>query len=107
MSMLGPPHSVKIVSTPSLFSALATRWPPEMTVESRVLRLRVSSAGGVDAVVVGGRGAMTEAMYRSFCWDIERLQLLRIKTHRFVDWLGQGGAGLRAALPKWVCCAAW
>src|SRR5438270_3403644 len=106
MSMMCPPHSVKIVSTPSLFSALATRWPPEMTVESRVLRLRVSSAVVVDAVVVGARGAMTEAMYRSFCWDIERLQLLRIKTRRFVDWLDQAGADLRSGSPKWLRCEA-
>src|SRR3989304_3928098 len=30
MSMMWPPHSVKIASIPSFFSALATRWPPEM-----------------------------------------------------------------------------
>src|ERR1700722_17808759 len=44
MSMMWPPQSVKIVSTPSLFSALATRWPPEITPASRLLRCRVSSA---------------------------------------------------------------
>src|SRR5919197_6648435 len=30
MSMMWPPHRVKMVSIPSAFSALATRWPPEM-----------------------------------------------------------------------------
>src|SRR5215472_17796335 len=44
MSMMCPPQRVKIVSTPSFFSALATRWPPEMTSASRLLRLSVSSA---------------------------------------------------------------
>src|SRR6266436_6831261 len=44
MSMMCPPHRVKIVSTPSFFSALATKCPPEMTLASRVLRLSVSSA---------------------------------------------------------------
>src|SRR5882762_7237206 len=44
MSMMCPPHRVKIVSTPSFFSALATRCPPEMTLASRLLRLSVSSA---------------------------------------------------------------
>src|SRR6267378_8175673 len=44
MSMMCPPQSVKIVSTPSFFSALATRCPPEMTLASRLFRLSVSSA---------------------------------------------------------------
>src|SRR5437016_9723851 len=44
MSMMCPPHRVKIVSTPSFLSALATRCPPEMTLASRLLRLSVSSA---------------------------------------------------------------
>src|SRR5438270_1956125 len=44
MSMMWPPQSVKMVSTPSFFRALATRWPPEMTLVSRLLRLSVSSA---------------------------------------------------------------
>src|SRR3984893_504356 len=44
MSMMCPPHRVKIVSTPSFFSALATRCPPEMTLASRLFRLSVSSA---------------------------------------------------------------
>src|SRR2546427_12837999 len=44
MSMMWPPQSVKMVSTPSFFRALATRWPPEMTPVSRLLRLSVSSA---------------------------------------------------------------
>src|SRR5713101_5913458 len=30
MSMMCPPHRVKITSTPSAFNALATRWPPEI-----------------------------------------------------------------------------
>src|SRR5918994_1726312 len=30
MSMMCPPHSVKMVSTPSFFRALATRCPPEI-----------------------------------------------------------------------------
>src|SRR5918911_1579899 len=30
MSIMWPPHRVKMVSIPSAFSALATRWPPEM-----------------------------------------------------------------------------
>src|SRR5882762_6989256 len=44
MSMTWPPHRVKIVSTPSFLSALATKCPPEMTLASRVFRLSVSSA---------------------------------------------------------------
>src|ERR687898_2776020 len=44
MSMMWPPHSVKIVSTPSFLSALAARWPPEMTLASVLLRCRVSVA---------------------------------------------------------------
>src|SRR4029077_1983893 len=44
MSMMCPPHRVKTVSTPSFFSALATRCPPEITLASRDLRLSVSSA---------------------------------------------------------------
>src|SRR3982074_2040936 len=42
--MMCPPQSVKIVSTPSFFSALATRWPPEATPASRLFLCRVSSA---------------------------------------------------------------
>src|SRR6266496_1430049 len=30
MSMIWPPQSVQMTSTPSFLSALATRWPPEM-----------------------------------------------------------------------------
>src|SRR2546423_8450886 len=44
MSMMCPPHRVKMVSTPSFFSALATRCPPEMTSALRLFRLSVSSA---------------------------------------------------------------
>src|SRR5580692_6934406 len=44
MSMMCPPHSVKIVSTPSFFKALATRCPPETTLASRVFFFSVSSA---------------------------------------------------------------
>src|SRR5207253_9677879 len=44
MSMMCPPHRVKIVSTPSFLRALATMCPPEMTSASRVFRLSVSSA---------------------------------------------------------------
>src|SRR3974390_3146944 len=44
MSMMWPPQSVKIVSTPSFLSALATKWPPETTLASRVFCFSVSSA---------------------------------------------------------------
>src|SRR5271165_1207421 len=44
MSMMCPPHSVKIVSTPSLLSALATRCPPDTTLASRLFCCSVSSA---------------------------------------------------------------
>src|ERR1700712_1760169 len=44
MSMIWPPHRVKIVSTPSAFSALATRWPPDSTLPSRRFCASVSSA---------------------------------------------------------------
>src|SRR4029077_1065411 len=44
MSMICPPHSVKMVSTPSALRALATRWPPEMTFASRLFCCSVSSA---------------------------------------------------------------
>src|SRR5580658_8043589 len=54
MSMMWPPHSVKIVSTPSFFSAFATRCPPETTPASRLLRLSVSSA--VEVAGAAGTG---------------------------------------------------
>src|SRR5215467_16310976 len=44
MSMMCPPHSVKMVSTPSFLRALATRWPPETMLGSALLRARVSWA---------------------------------------------------------------
>src|SRR5579872_5455281 len=55
--MMCPPHSVKMVSTPSFFSAFATRCPPETTPASRLFFCRVSSA----VVVAGldGTGAAT------------------------------------------------
>src|ERR1019366_2386926 len=53
MSMIWPPQSVKIVSTPSFLSALATRWPPETTLLSRSFCFSVSSA-----VVVRGSAAL-------------------------------------------------
>src|SRR5271165_984730 len=59
MSMMWPPQSVKIVSTPSFLSALATRWPPEITLASRLLRCRVSSAVlGLAGIGVGFTVAM-------------------------------------------------
>src|SRR6266542_6343801 len=74
MSMMWPPHSVKIVSTPSLFSAFATRCPPETTFASRVFCFSVSSA-----VVVGvatGRVAVSTdivcSLRRNTCCDHER-----------------------------------
>src|ERR1019366_10507768 len=56
MSMIWPPHSVKIVSTPSFLSALATRWPPETRAASLLFGRSVSSAvvaigAGADAVL--------------------------------------------------------
>src|SRR5580704_3667376 len=42
--MMWPPQSVKIVSTPSLLSARATRWPPEINVASLLFGRSVSSA---------------------------------------------------------------
>src|ERR1700747_3713097 len=56
--MMWPPQSVKIVSTPSFFRALATRWPPEMTSASRLLRLSVSSAVVV-VLLSAGLGAVS------------------------------------------------
>src|ERR1700733_12887279 len=44
MSMIWPPQSVKMVSTPSALSALATRWPPETTLASALFFFSVSSA---------------------------------------------------------------
>src|SRR5258706_16383942 len=64
MSMIWPPHSVKIVSTPSFFSARATRCPPEITSALRDFCLSVSSA-----VLAAGRLSMTE--------DIALLPFLR------------------------------
>src|ERR671918_414114 len=49
MSMMWPPHSVKIVSTPSFRSALAARWPPEMTLAS-VLRCFSVSVAVLDMI---------------------------------------------------------
>src|SRR3954469_25053532 len=37
MSMMCPPHRVKIVWTPSAFRAFATRWPPEMVAPAAVV----------------------------------------------------------------------
>src|SRR5271170_2740075 len=65
--MMWPPQSVKMVSTPSFLSALATRWPPEITLASRLLRCRVSSA----VVALTGLGVgFTVAMLSpsSGCW---------------------------------------
>src|ERR1700741_2447585 len=58
--MMCPPHRVKIVSTPSFFSALATRWPPETTPASRLLRCRGSSAV-LDAAAAGVAALMRPA----------------------------------------------
>src|ERR1700757_4612069 len=44
MSIMCPPHSVKIVSTPSFLRALATRCPPETMSGSALLRANVSWA---------------------------------------------------------------
>src|SRR5947208_2168150 len=44
MSMIWPPHRVKIVSTPSALRALATSRPPETMFASLLLRLSVSPA---------------------------------------------------------------
>src|ERR1700733_13408845 len=56
MSMMWPPHNVKMVSTPSFLSAFATRWPPETTAASRLLGCKVLSA-----VVVAGVAAAEDA----------------------------------------------
>src|SRR6266851_7105936 len=45
MSMMWPPHSVKMTSTPSFLSALATRLPPE------ILALSVRASVGVTLTV--------------------------------------------------------
>src|SRR5665213_329438 len=44
MSMIWPPQSVKMVSTPSFLSALATKCPPETSAASWLLGRSVSSA---------------------------------------------------------------
>src|ERR1700693_965570 len=62
MSMMCPPQSVKIVSTPSFLSALATRGPPDTSAASLLLGLRVSSA----VVEVPALGAVTDAVVTAF-----------------------------------------
>src|ERR1700689_2458389 len=57
MSMMWPPHNVKIVSTPSFLSAFATRCPPETTAASRLLGCKVLSAVVVAAVVAAAEDA--------------------------------------------------
>src|SRR5579863_8811110 len=52
MSMMWPPHRVKIVSTPSFLRAFATRWPPETSVASLLFGRSVSSAV-VELVALG------------------------------------------------------
>src|SRR5579863_4937081 len=66
--MMWPPQRVKMVSTPSFFSALATKCPPDTTLASRLFRCRVSSAvvalGGFEmgfAVAIGSPNAWIEA----------------------------------------------
>src|SRR5580700_1568290 len=65
MSMMCPPHRVKMVSTPSFFRALATRCPPEMTSASRLLRLSVSSAVVVPLVsaILGAVSSMHASIH--------------------------------------------
>src|ERR1700733_887225 len=57
MSMMWPPHNVKMVSTPSFLSAFATRCPPETTAASRLLGCKVLSAVVVAAVVAAAEDA--------------------------------------------------
>ena len=47
MSMMWPPHRVKIVSTPSAFSAFATRCPPEIVAEMTATNAKIQSLAGV------------------------------------------------------------
>src|ERR1700722_4690655 len=62
MSMMWPPQSVKIVSTPSFLSARATRWPPDIRAASLLFGRSVSSA----VVGVGALGAATDAVLTAF-----------------------------------------
>jgi hypothetical protein len=51
MSMMCPPHRVKITSIPSAFSAFATKWPPEIISGSRTVSEGVLS-GAVLVITV-------------------------------------------------------
>src|ERR1700730_2295047 len=62
MSMMWPPHSVKIVSTPSFLSALATSLPPEITLPTLFFCFSVSSAVDVTA-------AICRISYEVWCWQ--------------------------------------
>src|SRR5690242_12845241 len=94
--MMWPPQSVKIVSTPSLFSAFATRWPPEMTSASRLLRLSVSSAVVVvlPSAVLGAVSSITASILQLVC---DRGPLRRSGAHRAPPDV----SGRRSALFQW------
>src|SRR5215831_4295736 len=66
MSMMWPPQRVKIVSTPSDFSALATRCPPETMLGSALLRASVSSAVVLTGFAFVAASAMGILLNRSF-----------------------------------------
>src|SRR6266403_5029166 len=60
--MMWPPHSVKILSTPSFLSALATSRPPEITWPALFFCFSVSSAVVVTA-------AICRISYEVWCWQ--------------------------------------
>src|SRR5918996_5890965 len=92
MSMIWPPHSVKIVSTPSFFRALAARWPPEMTLAS-VLRCFSVSVAVVDMIPLApSRVRLARLLARRLRLDPGalhvRVQIERMLAHQTLGQIG-------------------
>src|SRR6185312_2768358 len=85
MSMMCPPQSVKIVSTPSFFRAFATRCPPETTLASRLFCWRVSSA-----VVLRWVGVSTVAILHPRC-QVRRVRLTPVLSGRLCRGIRRTG----------------
>src|SRR5919106_1443068 len=90
--MIWPPHSVKIVSTPSFFRALAARWPPEMTLAS-VLRCFSVSVAVVDMIPLApSRVRLARLLARRLRLDPGalhvRVQIQRMLAHQALGQLG-------------------
>src|SRR6476646_3504987 len=73
--MMWPPHRVKMVSTPSFLSALATSRPPETTLASRLFLCSVSVA--VDMIGAFPSSSIhSQGMSRA--WGVGRIAMLAV-----------------------------